>query len=33
MMFVIGLVIGSTIGVLIMGALIAMVRGYREHRR
>lgn len=32
-MFVIGLVIGSTIGVLIMGALIAMVRGYREHRR
>lgn len=32
-MFVVGVIVGSTFGVLIMGALIAMVRGYREHRR
>lgn len=33
MMFIIGLFVGSTLGVLTMGALIAMVRGYKEHRR
>lgn len=32
-MFILGLFVGSTLGVITMGVLIAMVRGYREHRR